>query len=236
MAQLGSLNGWFDFLFQAPGGDEYWASQCPVSAASKAVEAQADDLDKTWHPTGFYTANEMQLMVGAIMDTANAQHNSVMAARASWDVAPLREAEENYNEIGKRALDYTEVWKAARSSGAVIDAPGFRGWVIDALRTINKGMLAVETAACFKPWWVSAMTVYMVYFEKAVAVAKQIGKIAVAAGQAVLDAADSLASFLPKVKWIALGVGVLFAGIFVTGHVRRLKYRLRLPDSPGGGM
>src|SRR3972149_1808169 len=130
MALHGSLTTWMQEKL-APGEYGYpkgWTEACPASASTNAVAAQADELDRSWRPTGFYSADEMREMVGTIMDASNAQHNAVMTARASFDISPLRDAEEAYNAIGKRVVDYTEVWKRARASGVIIDAPGFRQW------------------------------------------------------------------------------------------------------------
>lgn len=213
----------------APGEYGYpkgWTEACPASANTQAVAAQADELDRSWRPTGFYSADEMREMVGAIMVAANAQHNAVMTAQESFSITPLRDAQEAYNEIGKRAADYTEIWRKALASGVVIDAPGFRQWVIDALRTMNRGMRAVEIASCAKPWWLSAIQVYMHYFTKAVNVAKRIGAIVVAAGQTVLDAAEGVFKAWRVVKWGLLGVGLLFVGIAIRGYARGYSKRI----------
>ena len=198
-----------DLLAPGTGGfPAAWEAACPPSSTTLSLAAKATDLEATWNPTGFYSSADMRSILGAMMDAVNAQHNAVMTAQASYDIQPLREAATTYNEIGKRAIDYTEAWRAADASGAAaIDAPGLKRWVVDSLRALNKGMRAVEIAACDKPWWLTALAGYQAAFDKLIAVAKRIIGVIVKLGETLIKVAERTLDIVALLPYAAAAAG-----------------------------
>jgi hypothetical protein len=191
------------------------ALACPPSAAVKALDTKADDLNQNWNPTGYYTADQMRQIVGATMNLVNQYHNSVMTARARHNINELADAEDTFNDIGRQAVDYTQTWQKAQASGAVVNAPGLKYWVVNSTRAMNKGMRAVEIASCTEPWWFGALATYTAMFDALAGVLKSIVGVLVKAGDIVLDAVETTFKLWPVLKWGAVSAAVLFAGVYV---------------------
>ncbi len=187
----------------------------PPSAQVKALSAKSDDIQAHWNPTGYYTADQMRQVIGATMNLVNQYHNSVMTARQRYDFSALAKAEEAFNEIGKQAVDYTTTYQKAQKTGAAINAPGLKMWVVNATRAMNEGMRAVEQAACDEPWWFGAISTYTAMFDVLKGVVMTVAGIVVKAGQIVLDAVETTLSLWPFVKWGAIGVGAIMATLYV---------------------
>lgn len=188
---------------------------CPPSAQTMTWRQKVLELQATWNPSGTYTSDQLRQIVGALMDAVNAQHNTVMQARAVYNTDALAKAEEAYNAIGKQAVDYTQAWQAARAAGgggAAVSAPGLKQWVVDTMNAIVGGMRAAEIAACTKPWWLDSLVTFQRYFDVAWNTAKAIVGVAVQLGSKVIDAVEaplSVLGWLGKYPYVPVGIAAI---------------------------
>jgi hypothetical protein len=189
--------------------------QCPQSSSYQSMVARADELERTWNPTGNYTWQDMSNVVAATAQLAG-QASSAAITFFSGNSLPsakdkVRAAANHYNSIAKRSLDYVEAWKAARVANKPVAAPGFKRWVIDDLRAAAELFRAVEVAACTQPWWVGAAAAYGKFFNTVIDVAKRVGKAALNIAGGVIDTVErtgEIVAFLLKwTPYLALGVG-----------------------------
>jgi hypothetical protein len=207
-------------------------ARCPPSGRAQELDAKVTELDRTWHPTGYYSWGEMAELIAAAIKLTNYASTTTLQAFRETDWAVLRSALEEYNKVAERALTYTEIWQKARATGAIINAPGFRRWVIELLNASKKLMRIAEVSICAtadKPWFYTAMGAFMSFFDGVVNTAKRIGRLAAKVGDIVLDAADTALGLWPVAKWSAIGIGVLFLGVFIWSRLQATAEAGRRP-------
>lgn len=196
------------------GIEEVCRMRAEQSSQTKALAAEADELERTWSTTGFYTWQEMARMIEAVGNLTRSVSSASIEQGARYTTSGLQKARNDYFDVQKRALDYNEDWKRARQTDAILDSPGFKRWIISVLRAANKLMFETEVAACQEPWWLAALGSYVVAFLHVAGIAKTIGKTVVSIGKTVLKTGDALLSAWPVIKWGAIGFAVLAAGVF----------------------
>lgn len=212
-----NLGSMFDAAYQQ--FDQQMEKACPPGSSYVAMMARADELERTWNPTGYYTWSDMAAVIDATV-RMSAQASSAAQTFFAGDSTPsakdaVRAAMNAYFAVAKQANDYTLAWKAARDQGRPVAAPGFKRWVVDDLRAAAKLFRAIEVAACTAPWWVGAAASYGRFFNGVIDVAKRIAGIVEKLASNALKAAEStgdIISFL--LKWgpyLALGVGGMYA-------------------------
>jgi hypothetical protein len=188
---------------------------CPQSSAYLSMVSRADELERTWNPTGVYTWQDMSNVLAATTGLAS-QASSAGVRFFEGDSLPsskdkVRAASNKYFDRAKQANYYVEAWRAAKDANKPVSAPGFKRWVIDDLRAAAELFRAVEVAACTRPWWVGAAASYGRFFNGVIDVAKRIGGVIGKVAGGALDAAEKtgdIVAFL--LKWgpfLALGVG-----------------------------
>lgn len=207
-----------------------FTAACPASAASNQMQARTEELDKNWHPTGYYTWQEMADLLAAAVEMSSKASTAAIQALEDNPTSFLRDAINEYVQVSRKAHDdYEPIWQRARATNSPISAPGFKRWVLDLLRSSRKLMRMAEVSVCLKPWWLGAVQGYMYYFNKVVDIAMTIGKVIVKAGEAIVDAADTVFGLFPVIKWGAIGVGGLFLAVFVWNKLESTAERARKP-------
>lgn len=115
-------------------------------------------------------------------------------------------------KAGDASIDYVQALNAAKNKGAaVVDAPGFKDWVVDAWNAASLCVYSLAYAQCAKPTIVSGvqtMIAVSTVFSNAVAAT---AAVVVQAGQVVYHATTGALSLLDMVakygKYAALGYG-----------------------------
>jgi hypothetical protein len=203
---------------------------CPPSAATRTMKSRVDELDRNWQPTGYYAWQEMADLLAAAVEMSSKASTAANQAFGDNPTSFLREAATEYAEVSRKASeDYLPIWKRAQATNAAINAPGFKRWVLDLLRAAHKLMRVSEVSVCAKPWWVGAIQGFMYYFGKVIDIALTIGRVVVKAGQAVVNAADTVFGLFPVIKWGALGIGTLFLAVFVWNKLESTAESARKP-------
>lgn len=218
------LSGFIEDVFKIGeyGLPKAFVDACPASANTRSMQARTDELERSWEPTGYYTWQEMSELLAAAVEMSGRASSAAIQAFQENPTDVLRKASDEYIQIVRKANeDYLPIWKRAQATNAPINAPGFKRWVISLLRASHKLMRMSEISVCLKPWWLGAIQGFMFYFNKVADIAQSIGRVVVKAGQAVVDAADTVIGLFPVVKWGALGLGALFLGVYLWN---RLQY------------
>lgn len=189
---------------------------CPPTATTLQLTAKADELERGWSTTGFYTWEEMSRMIAAVLDMTRKASSAYEQVTFSTDYTEsrLRAMLAAYHRWIERGAEFTQTWQAAYKTNAIIDAPTFKLWVIGTLLAGADLMRAVELDSCTRPFWLGALQAFVGAFDFVISVALAIGKAVVAVGQGVVKAAAGLWSLMPVLKWGLLGFGVLAVGVY----------------------
>ena len=231
MAALGNIFDDITELVHSP--DTFYEKQCPAGSQVVAMREMIDDLDRTWVTTGYYTWQEMGELIAATIKLAGLESSAALdffhGNSTDEMKATVRKALDRYNTVAEQALDYTQTWQKAKQTGVLINAPGLRAWVIKDLRAAADLARALEIANCQSPWWLGVVTGILGAFIAVGNIAKRIGKTIAKIGEVVLDAADTALGLWPIVKWGAVGLGVVMAGVWAWGKVERSAEAGRRP-------
>lgn len=226
------MAGWLEEMFQTGeyGFPEAFLKACPASAATNGLKAKAEELDRTWQPTGFYTWQQMADLVAAAVEMSGKASSMAIDAYQYGKNDILRKAAEEYNAIARRANeDYVPAWRAAKTANAPVNAPGFKRWIVDLLKAAHKLARVSEIAVCTAPWWHGILSTFMYYFNKVVDLAKSIAGVVVAAGVAVVNAVESAINLWPIVKWGGIAIGVIFGSVFLWNKLQFTAEEARKP-------
>lgn len=195
----------------ALGGDS-----CPQSGTITQMQQKLDELTATWQPTGYYTWQEMADLVDATVKLAG-QASTMATQFYSGTSTPsakdrVRAAYTAYNSVAERAMtDYLPAWKDAKAKGQVIDAPGFRQWVLDDLAAAIKLMRTVELEVCNTPWLVGVLVGISKVFIGVTDIAKRIGNVVLSIGENAVKAVErggAIVGFLISIApYAGIGLG-----------------------------
>lgn len=207
--------GWFE---DSIGGGDYgfpksMTASCPATKSGPLL-AQIDDLERTWKPTGYYTWREMADLTASIAALSGKASSLAIKTFEGGESDALRKAAAEYSSVSGLVLYYVDAWKKAQVANTLVNAPGFKDWAIKDLRAAHKLMRIAEIQACNRPWWADYAVGYVQASYGVIGVAKSIGSAVVSAGEAVIDASKAVVGFWPVIKWVGLGVGLLFASVY----------------------
>jgi hypothetical protein len=186
-----------------------------------SYQAKIDDLKQNWNPTGIYSPNDLDSIVGRVMGMVNVQQNTALQFQTTYDTSYLDSVRDQLVDFGKQAVDYLAATRDARARGVMVKAPGLRVWVITAMETIVDGMKALGIAACAKPFWLDALGAYDSAIADVWSVAKAIGGVAYELAKDALIVTEQAFGFA---AWFAKWAPILFGGI-VVGSVGYGFYR-----------
>jgi len=200
---------------QMAGFFSAFGEDCPKSASYLAMVARADELERTWNPTGFYTVDDMASVFDATAALGR-QATDVGIAFYAGNSSPrskreVRTAADGFWAVAKLSSDYLEAWRTARAAKKPIAAPGFKRWVIDYLRAAAALLRSIESAVCFDGVVVNGIVDIAKLTITVADAAKRIGKAAISIAGGVVDAVektgDIVAFLLKWTPYLALGVG-----------------------------
>lgn len=196
------------------------------------IDAQTLDLAKNWQPTGFYTPSEMEGMINQITQaSATARFALTTASYSTSDAGTMiNQAKAYLDRNDDRAQVYRDGVSRAKSTGtAVINAPGFKDWILKSLVNISQAYVTVYALDCRTTWLDTVGNVAAAI----VSGAKRIGGVVAQAGQTVLQVTEAL--FSTKMKWAVVALVIIVGGFFAYKHGRRFyldEVQPRLPAMP----
>ena len=227
------MGGWFDDIISGItgvpnadallGGDGNAQCLAQGNAAAAQFDAKQDDLNRNWHPNGFYDPTEMGTLISQVFSMLHAAEATL--EQVNITNGDIKNAQDEIFRKYAEVQTYQNAAAQAKKTGQPINAPGFRDWVIKAMGTASAGVTAAVVTSCMEPWWVGALSAFQTAFDAVYNLAKRIVGIVIAAGETVLTVAEStfdVARFVAKWgPWAALGLGAYIG-------IKELKKRGRL--------
>lgn len=211
--------GFLDFIRDAVEQkelDESAGCKAQADAETAGMTARRLDLSSNWHPTGFYSPDQMKEIIEATFNVINKAYELVETSRADLPGTDYTGDEYGYThtlelkraELLRQTSESTPFNNAiieARSKGIeVIDTPGLRRWVLSAMRSAESATLAVSYVNCMKPWWLAVLRVIAQVMEVLWAICKAIGGLVKKVGELVLEVPDTLGKIYTVAKWTAI--------------------------------
>ncbi len=206
------------------------------STQVRQIDSIITDLGRNWKPTGFYAPADMQKLLTMIATESEAAAATLKAAPFSTGdaVDAKNRAFNDLLDTYKNESYPAAVAKARQTGAEAISAPGFKDYVIKAMRSISNTYVTAAVLQCRETWLESIL-------DKSYRAIAAIGAVAAAMIGAIVDltkgvikASGDLARLLALlVKW-APWVAVGGAGIFAVSVVRKRPQWLRrkLPPPP----
>ncbi len=184
-----------------------------MSSAVVAIDNQVSNLARTWNPTGFYTAADVNKLYATI-NTAVAQARIPLATAphtTSDADTVIRQAGSDLDRALAKGQVFVNAMAAAQKAGiSTIDAPGMKMWVLQSLNAVSSAYVTVAALQCRQTWLDTAAG----WIASAVAAVRAVVGVVIKAGQTALKVVEStidvtgvVAKYLP---WLALAVGSYF--------------------------
>lgn len=178
-----------------------------------AIDAQRADLARTWGPTGGnYDTQQMLAMINATHKLLQDTSNAITKTIADGVPSDIRNQLLNFQALLQRrfqeSMEFVNAVNTARANNVrVINAPGFKHWVLLSMAYASSSMAAMRYFACIRPWFLGTLKTLVNVFDFVYRVGKGMVKIAVAAGEAVLALPDTAS----KVVRYTMLAGVAYA-------------------------
>ncbi len=178
-------------------------------SASKNIERETLSLAANWRPTGFYTVADLEKMLQATWAVLKVAGDGLDAMNPPTETSrSLRSSISNrYGD----SLVYVQAMNDAKLKGIkVLDAPGFKRWVIKAMNEAALAQEHIAYMACQAPWIIPFGMSLMAASIAVSGVARTLATVAVAVGEVVLKIPDAALDLYTYLKWGALGAGALW--------------------------
>lgn len=220
------LRGFFslDSLLDPAGISAMTDDACATAANADLSSSDADIVDVTnnWQTTGFYTPDQL----GSICDFAaqvagraiDALGAAIMQMQFERHRAMLNAAQDDLQGPSNDLTKFVNAVAEARREGAnVIEAQGFKRFIIDMLKAARGAKFATEVVACARPDFLfsvlqaleSAKNALINAVLAVVAVVKKVGDLVLK----VPDLLSSFFSFLKVFPWVVLAFGSYYVAV-----------------------
>ncbi len=213
---------WSQMVSQAMPSQE---SVCLNEANAKvaSLDAQTQDLARTWRPTGFYSPQQIDTIVAEGYRLGSRANDAVRAAPLSTSDAQTSKAIA-VKDVQRKIAEgqkYVQAAAEARAKGiAVVSAPGLHAWMIGMMTATSQSLVTAAVLDCNMPWLASMIILFQGLFNIAASVVKKIVGVAVKVGETVLNVAGDLPQIWTVVKWGGLAAVGLAVAIKL-GKMRR---------------
>jgi hypothetical protein len=178
------------------------------------MDAEINRVSKNWNPSGYYQPSDVRKLLDAISSEASSAIAAVNGAPESTRTARADKARALSDlriKFGDDALSYDAAVKSAQASGSVVDAPGFKSFVIRSMQAISDAYVTASVLHCMQTWIESVLDRGTRALRAIGNVAMAISGVALQVGQSVVKAAVSTAGILAATiryaPYAALGVG-----------------------------
>jgi hypothetical protein len=180
-----------------------------MSSAVSALDAQTLNLAKTWNPTGFYSAadvNKLYTTVSTLIAQARIPLATAPFTTSDSDMV-VKQAGHDLDRALTKGQAYLDAMQQAQARGlATIDAPGMKMWVLNSLNAVSSAYVTVAALQCRKTWLDTAAG----WIASAIAAIKSVIGVILKAGELALKVAGDTLDFVAMVSkylpWAALGV------------------------------
>jgi hypothetical protein len=235
------LNSWIDDIAAQITSQQDSAQlfACTVQGnnASAEITRYRSDLSANWHPTGFYSPDQIDEIVDSIGKVAANAEDILDKSYADVINMPASEypsilSSERKGLVGwvNQGSKFTEAANLVRQAGnGGVDAPGLKAWVLSVLARVDSTITAAAVTACLQPWWAGIYRGFSAVLSAAWSTIKAVLGTIAQIGEFIASVPDTAATLLKVAKWGGLAVGVLVAlhfgkkaletyGYLSTGH------------------
>lgn len=211
------MGGLFDLLTTSTI-DLFTNSDCPEEADESVagLDNTISDIERSWSPTGFYTPDEINKVVTTVLDQVapvTSELERLMAEMTFSDRVKGMFVDAQ-RKVGE-SVAFVNAGRDARSKGIrVVNAPGLKPWVIDALKANRNMARQMMLESCNR----GAIQILVTRQAQAGMVVRSVvlavGGAALRAGEAVVTVVGGIGSFLgtvvPLLPYLAIGGGALY--------------------------
>lgn len=180
-----------------------------ANATFAPMDAKVNDLAANWNPTGYYTSNEIRSQVTDVMNAVRAAQAALDKARVEPNASQdsIMRAVNDLARAGERSIGYLDAAREADDKGLrLVNAAGFKRWVVDSLAACSSGMVTAAVVGCIAPWWVDTLATFQFYFDRAWSTAKLLVGAVLAIGETAVLVAGDLPDLYRLLKYSALVV------------------------------
>lgn len=207
---------------------------CRTITSSNMATADADivKVQDQWQPTGFYTPDQMQqgllFGVGLLTRARDAASSAMSKLQLPEHQELLQAALDEVNVDENSGIDpakFVTGFQQANAQGIdVIEAQGFKRWVLNVLRASRQARFGIELVSCARPGlFFDVLNAIDAARRALIDLVFTIGAVVKKIGQAVLKIPDLFGSFVTFLKFLPWVV--LFGG----GYYIAAKHRVIPP-------
>lgn len=199
-----------DYAF---GKEDVIACITQANQAMSGMESDVLAMAKSWNPTGFYSPTDIAVTMTNVMGVVQQALVAVSLAPDSTDTAAtdkkqaIDDLQRKINEAGA----YTSAQAQAQAKEGVVDAPGFKTWVVSTMAAALSARVTAIVLDCMQSRAEKAIAVFKAAWSKAVAVIKAVVGIAVdvakGLGNLIVKVPDTVSQLVTFAKW-----GVILGG------------------------
>lgn len=197
--------------------------QCDLAAASDQQvlqrQAQIDDLQANWNPTGFYTADQLGEALGLIMRMTEPITQAIGVAQANLQLPQHRQrllaaldSVQGAIGVGGLGVDPLAPYAAAANTvrlqvggDGVIEATGFKRTCVNILKKVRDATQVLVSINCARPGlFFSILSSLDRGFTAVVDFLKQLVNLVFDAARTIAKIPDAVGTFFTIAKWAAL--------------------------------
>jgi hypothetical protein len=191
---------------------------CAAEGQTKTAELdkKVSDLDRTWHPSGYYSPEQMLAIVDEVYKLgreATARLDKAPRSTGDASIWIRNQLNDTRERIWGKGLAFTTAANTAKTQGIkIVDAPGLKDWVRSAMLSASSAFATAYTYECvvtdFQKLAIS-LSWMRDLFDKAIAFIKKIVGVVIAVGAAILHIPEAVGGAISYLKWGAVaGVGI----------------------------
>lgn len=237
IAVFGGPVGWSYLLFREAGQAAFGKPDvidCLARANTQfmGMEEQINDLAKNWTPTGYYSPSDIAVTISYVTTCVVQAIAAVSNAPNSTSDAVSQKANA-LAELQRKSAEsaaYTSASAQGQSQDGIIDAPGFKRWVISTMNVALSAQITAAVLSCevsfaeaviarFKSAWNTAVAIIRAIVGVAWEIAKSLGKL-------IIKVPDTLSDLLTYAKWAAILGGSAWLIIELTNKRNAGTHRL----------
>lgn len=208
----------FDFMRDWDRKDQL---RCLDKANSSAIVTALDQKSleiANWRPTGYYKPSDIRRITAMLFQAIKDAKEALPKAPNSTSDAAFSK-QQAVSDLDKRVADgqlYLNAAATAQAAGKLVDAPGFKKWVINSLNAIGEAYVTIAVLTCR----VTPLETALGYIMAVVDACRAIVQFVVEAAE---DAVKVAGWWWKHRHWFLWGGVLAASGILVYPYARRVR-------------
>lgn len=188
---------------------------------ANAQQAQFDtytqNLAENWHPSGYYTPDQLHTIVSQVMTLVTKAQSDVASAQNGWsgDPGDLQNAADTLARVatgngvmgalGTNGQAWLALEQTARSKGVTaIDAADLKTWAVNSLLAVSNAYVTIYVVNCQEPIWISILSTIASAIASVVGILMAIAGAVIGIGSTILHAGAAAPALLTLGLYAAL--------------------------------